>query len=132
MQIVNRRRPHLTHRSALLISSFTTFLEFLLWLFLPISALLFILREHFVNLPKILLPGLTTSLMIRDFCALGFLGNCIPSLFMEPHQGSRARAEDKIASHVYKRILWLEMTFWVYSLHILICKYIYIYICIYS
>ena len=107
-----------------------TFLEFLLWLFLPISALLFILGEHIVHLPKTLLPGLTTTLMIRDFCILWFWGNCIPSLFIEPHQGSRVIAEDKIASQVYKKNLWPEMTFCICSLHRLqlICEYIYIYI----
>ena len=82
-----------------------TFLEFLLWFFLPISALLFIQGEHFVHLPKTLLPGLTTTLMIRDFYALWFLRNCISSLFIEPRQGSRVIAEDKIASQVYKKKL---------------------------
>lgn len=84
------RRSHLTQRSALLISSFSkewdiTFLEFLLWFFLPISALLFMqgsilstsLRHCSQAWP--LLWWSETSMLY------GFW-NCISSLFMEPHR----------------------------------------------
>lgn len=77
--------------------------------------------------------ALSTTLIVRGFCALWVLGNVYLSrVFIEQHQGSRVITKGKIASRVYKKNLWLEMTLWISSLQKSqqICEYIYMYVCI--